>query len=366
MSDEVSYYKIGPHKIERYWISYMAFSIAMPILTIAVLLLGIQIRANAQESYDINFRTRVLKGQEKPAIIITANSNLKNVVVKLTRDDNQVKTLKSALIRYGKQQELTFDQEPGKHEYKIELTWAERKEPEMFKIDVVVANPMQIAITQDTVDLEKGSITFTGSEAVAKVNLELFGESGVDLLTKEYKTASEPGQPTTIQFKPPTSAITRVVLTATDPYGFYNGIQMSPFFVQVPNSKEVNFESGKWDILPAEEPKLSPVLEKVFAALAQLGGGFKANLYVAGYTDTVGSRESNQALSEKRARAISQWFSSNGLKIGACYQGFGEDVLAVPTPDETDEVRNRRTIFVIASSPPPKSTTFPRQSWKCL
>lgn len=322
--------------------------------------------AFGQEAFELQFNNRVLKGQGKPSIIVVANTNMQKVAVKLTRDDGKVINLKAPLIRYGLRHEFKFDQEPGSHKYVMDMSWGGRKEPDRFEFDVVVARPMEIAITKDTVDLEKGTITFTGSEPVAKVTLEIRGESGDELLSKEFAVKSDAGQPTTISFVPPTEPIGRVDLLAHDPWGFYNGIQMSPFFVQVPNSKEVIFESAKWDILPAEEPKLVEVLERVFAALNKLGAGFQANLYVAGYTDTVGSNESNYVLSEKRAKSISQWFRNNGLHIRTCYQGFGEDSLAVKTDDNVDEARNRRTIFVIASQQPPRNATFPRGNWKCL
>lgn len=344
------------------------FGTIQPRLSMLLLALALALPAAAasQESYDLQFKNRVLKGQEKPAVVISANTNMKNVKIRLTRDDGRVINLKSGLVRFGKTQEFKFEQGPGRHEYTMDLSWGTRKEPDRFKFDVVVSRPMEINITKDTVDLEHGTITFTGSEAVAKVSLQIRGESGDMLLEKDYPVSSEPGQPTTVKFNPPREAIARVDLIAHDPWGFYNGIQMSPFFVQVPNSKEVIFETAKWDIRPEEEPKLVEVLERVFAALARLGGGFQANLYVAGYTDTVGSNEANYALSEKRAKSISQWFRNNGLRIRTCYQGFGEDSLAVKTDDNVDEARNRRTIFVIASQPPPRSGTFPRTNWKCL
>ncbi len=322
--------------------------------------------AAAQEPYEMQVNNRVLQGQSKPSIVIASNTNMQNVTVKLTRDDNKVITLKSKLVRFGKQQEFAFDQEPGRHEYTLAISWGGRKEPDLYKIDVVVARPMEIQITKDTVDLGAGTITFTGSEQVALVTLTITGEDGATLLSKEYKVQSAAGQPTTINFDPPKRSIGYVDLRAQDPWGFYNGVQMSPFFVQVPNSKEVIFETAKWDILPDEEPKLVEVLDRVVAALDKLGNGFQATLYVAGYTDTVGTPDSNYVLSDRRARAISQWFRDHGLRIRTCYQGFGEDSLAVLTADNTDEARNRRTIFVIAAQAPGVNATFPRPNWKCL
>ncbi|HNZ03852.1 MAG TPA: OmpA family protein [Myxococcota bacterium] len=322
--------------------------------------------ATAQEPYELQVNSRALLGDKKPSIVIGSNTNMHNVTIKLTRDDNKVITLKSKLIRFGQRQEFFFDQEPGRHEYTMEIKWGNRKEADMYKLDVVVAKPMQIEITKDTINLEAGTITFVGSEAVALVTLNIVTEDGVPIMTKEFKVQTPAGQPTTIQFQPPRQSIGYVELKAHDQWGFYNGIQMTPFFVQIPAAREVIFETGKWDVLPGEEPKLVDVLDRVLEALEKLGGGFQATLYIAGYTDTVGSNDANYALSEKRARAISQWFRGHGLRIRTCYQGFGEDSLAVMTADNVDEERNRRTIFVIAAQAPGVNKTFPRANWKCL
>ena len=159
--------------------------------------------------------------------------------------------------------------------------------------------------------------------------------------------------------------MTFVRITAYDPDGFFNGVEISPFYVEIPH-EEVNFEFGKADVLPAEEGKLAKTLQDVRGALRKFGNEFKARLYVAGYTDTVGTREYNQDLSDRRAMAIARWFTAHGLEVRVCYQGFGEDALAVHTPDETPEPRNRRTIHVLANQSPPPSKVFPGARWRCL
>ncbi|SDB68230.1 OmpA family protein [Belnapia rosea] len=65
---------------------------------------------------------------------------------------------------------------------------------------------------------------------------------------------------------------------------------------------------------------------------------------IEGHTDTVGSRESNQALSERRAAAARDYLTSRH-RISADRLdviGLGESQLLVATPDEAAEARNRR------------------------
>ena len=64
---------------------------------------------------------------------------------------------------------------------------------------------------------------------------------------------------------------------------------------------------------------------------------------VWGFTDTVGTEEYNQGLSERRAESVAEYLESQGVsRDRMVLRGFGETNLAVPTPDQTPEPRNRR------------------------
>ena len=89
-------------------------------------------------------------------------------------------------------------------------------------------------------------------------------------------------------------------------------------------------------------------------------------LYVGGYTDTVGSPDSNRTLSMNRAKSIARYFKAQGLSLAIYYQGFGEDALAVKTPDNTASEKNRRTVYVLTSQKPPRSALFPKGDWRLL
>ena len=69
---------------------------------------------------------------------------------------------------------------------------------------------------------------------------------------------------------------------------------------------------------------------------------------VNGFTDTSGTSEHNQRLSEDRAYAVADELARDGVdrrRIQA--QGYGESRLAVPTPDGVREPRNRRVEIVL-------------------
>ena len=69
---------------------------------------------------------------------------------------------------------------------------------------------------------------------------------------------------------------------------------------------------------------------------------------VEGHTDTVGGRDFNKALSDRRAATVTQYLSDRFHIDPARLQpiGMGEDGLLVPTPDHTPESRNRRVLVV--------------------
>jgi OOP family OmpA-OmpF porin len=69
---------------------------------------------------------------------------------------------------------------------------------------------------------------------------------------------------------------------------------------------------------------------------------------VEGHTDTVGTEDFNQALSERRARAVANYlrekFAIPAERLQAV--GFGSHGQAVPTGDQVAEPRNRRVQVV--------------------
>lgn len=69
---------------------------------------------------------------------------------------------------------------------------------------------------------------------------------------------------------------------------------------------------------------------------------------VNGYTDTRGTPQYNQTLSENRANAVAEIMMANGVdESRITTHGYGETSLAVQTPDETKEIKNRRVEIVI-------------------
>jgi outer membrane protein OmpA-like peptidoglycan-associated protein len=108
-------------------------------------------------------------------------------------------------------------------------------------------------------------------------------------------------------------------------------------------SLTVLFASASAGLTPQAEEQLN-VLGRALTSSELASYRFK----IEGHTDSVGSRESNQLLSERRAAAVRDFliarFGMDGSRLEAV--GMGEDQPLVPRPDETPEQRNRRVRIV--------------------
>lgn len=98
----------------------------------------------------------------------------------------------------------------------------------------------------------------------------------------------------------------------------------------------VTFATGSYTISPG----FRELLDRVAASLKQYPNSL---VDVYGHTDTVGSAESNQRLSEQRAQAVANYLISQGVSSSRIrWMGFGETQLKVSTGDGVNEPMNRR------------------------
>jgi len=101
----------------------------------------------------------------------------------------------------------------------------------------------------------------------------------------------------------------------------------------------VQFATGSADLTP----QATHVLDELGKALTSRDlSAFRFR--IAGHTDTVGTPESNKALSDQRAAAVAAYLESKFGVPAARLEtvGMGEADLAVATPPQTPEPRNRR------------------------
>ena len=105
--------------------------------------------------------------------------------------------------------------------------------------------------------------------------------------------------------------------------------------LRMPSS--VTFDVDRWEV----KPEFYPVLDDVGRTLSSYNQTY---IDVLGHTDTTGSHEHNQGLSERRAGSVAAYLSARGV-AGArmAARGFGETT-PLYSPDDTDmkKAANRR------------------------
>jgi outer membrane protein OmpA-like peptidoglycan-associated protein len=99
----------------------------------------------------------------------------------------------------------------------------------------------------------------------------------------------------------------------------------------------VTFDVDRWDV----KPQFYPVLDDVGRTLSSYNQTY---VDVLGHTDTTGSNEHNQGLSERRAASVADYLSARGVaRARMATRGYGETA-PLYMPDDTDmkKAANRR------------------------
>ncbi|HEX2690660.1 MAG TPA: OmpA family protein, partial [Kofleriaceae bacterium] len=248
----------------------------------------------------------------------------------------------------------------GKAAYKgsisAQIVGGERWSDEL-SFETLVRAPVKVSYDAQHLDLDKHVLQFKLSRPAGSAELVVIGEDGKELGTGSatYKQAPADTWLPIAWTQPADARVMMLKLHAITSDGLDARVELIPWSVTVEH-EDVNFNVDSWVIEPGEEAKLDASLSKIAEVVSRSERFLKMRLYVAGHTDTVGAAAKNRKLSVARARAIAQYFRKKGLTLPIAFAGFGEDVLKVKTPDETDERANRRADYVLgpagAAAPP--------------
>jgi len=105
------------------------------------------------------------------------------------------------------------------------------------------------------------------------------------------------------------------------------------------NDYTVYFDFDSWTLSAEDLTVITNVINT-----ARAGG--QSRITVVGHTDTVGSAEFNQKLSVRRANVVVEALVDMGARRQSIQaSGVGKTDLAVQTPDQTKEAKNRRTVI---------------------
>lgn len=302
---------------------------------------------------------------KKPELVLTVHVPAHRIAVNLTC--GQTTTEFSDAAHQGETIRIPINVPPGQHPCtgSLDAQFTDDTTGSMpLAFTVAVQAPIQLTVSATDLVLDRGRLQVHINRPIAQLDVDIFDDKGQRVAAASRGPAAT--SPVTIEWAPTAASVTRVKITATGPSGLSTALDLFPWRYAIPH-EDVVFPSGSALIPPSEIHKLRAAQQEIDATLARFDGavlGFEIpmRLYVAGFTDTVGNRVTNQALSEARARAIARWFESNGFQRPILIQGFGERGLAVPTPDETDAPANRRAEYIIAAESP-NTASLPSGAW---
>lgn len=110
----------------------------------------------------------------------------------------------------------------------------------------------------------------------------------------------------------------------------------------------LRFNNIYFDVASANiKPESYPVLDQIVATLLE---NPNARVQIAGHTDSDGSNEYNQTLSEQRAASVFNYLVSHGVNArNLTTIGFGETQPVVPNTSSANKAQNRRIEFTVLS-----------------
>jgi hypothetical protein len=319
-----------------------------------------------------------VSGKERPALVLKINKAVQSVTVSLNRDDGRSFKLSAGSLVTGATQRFDLDAPAGVTQFKGELqvTYSDKTVASMplaFSVEVIKA--FEVETPYDKLPppdrkraveaaVRNGEVEITLSRPAGRCEHEVIIEGKPNVTGVTHFKGEAPGTPLGISWKRYSDAdvVMKIKLVCYDVGGTFftdPAKELLPWLLDVPH-EDVNFASAKWEITKEEDPKVDRALKEITDAVRRYGRQVQVQLYVAGYTDTVADDAYNLSLSLNRARAIAVYFRDRGVNVPIFYTGFGEQHLAVPTPDNTDEPRNRRARYIVGQEEPEAA------SWKKL
>lgn len=307
---------------------------------------------------------------------VTVSSDVAGSIRVEVRGDDGTVVKKTVSVKAGQEKKVTWTQ---KKSGSVHYTAHVESGDNFADFEFDCARPLsadQVRLTpkssrEDLVD--RHQITYETSFPIARYEFSVYDPAGEMSDSKTESAANlAPGERFTIKWDS-YDDVFLVELKAFGPNGESASDRRVPWSLEIPHT-EVNFDSGKAIIKSSEEPKLDEVwailaheLDKLDRANEAVNANLSAQLYIVGYTDTVGNPRDNQVLSQGRAKAIAEYFRAKGVWCEVHFAGMGERGLAVETGDSVDEVRNRRALYLLSPQTPPGGGSIPSPgAWKQL
>lgn len=306
----------------------------------------------APDAVTVQTKPQVFAGDGVPWVKVTVRLPIESAMLRLKREDGKDFTF----IVPKKKGEYVYklDQDPGTSldyngELEVRFKGGETGAiPLDFKGEVVV--PLSIETVATAKDIAARRFNVKANRPLEKIEMTLVLEGGEKVGPRIFRP-KEPSAAFTAEFPETSAPCVRIDAVFSDPKGITRSMQLFPWYVEVAH-EDVGFETNKFDIPPAEEPKLAAAYAHIVEIAQRAMQYAPVKLYVVGHTDTVGPTDKNLTLSHRRAKSIATYFRKHGFSMPVVVAGLGESALVKQTPDETDEPANRRAQYVLTVDPP--------------
>ncbi|OIP43956.1 MAG: hypothetical protein AUK47_01830 [Deltaproteobacteria bacterium CG2_30_63_29] len=308
--------------------------------------------------------TEQLPSGEPVTLSVVAAVDLKSMSLEVKREkDGASWTFKTKKLAAGETKDFEWKQPSGTFQYSMKVV-AIPVDGDTYDDTLTFAvssfDELKVELDTKRSSLSEGELFLEAERPIAFVEMEVYGE-GRRLLASDRFDGGK--REVGIGWKDLGSAAVYVRLQVYENEA--NTTLLELFSLEIPH-EDVVFESNDATLRADQEVKLEATLEAIEEA-RRTYDEVSMELFVAGYTDTVGSGADNVELSERRAKAIAVWFQGRlSVALPISYQGFGEDALSVQTSDGVDEEKNRRAVYLLSNSAPGETTDFPRSKWKRL
>lgn len=306
-----------------------------------------------------------LDAGEQPMLSVTVPREVSSIWVQIEAGGQSWDFERSGLSS-GAQMKVHWDRNPAVTEAlaTIRCEFADGYvESVQVPVSYRYAGRLEVDLSGASADLEKKIISVSVNQMVERADITALGERKRVIDQRTVEIGDGPGEISV----PWIGEASDVVLLDVKLHAgnAWAGFTYSPWFLNIPHD-DVVFETGSWEVVNGEEPKLHSLKQKLDSVVEKYGSVVEVKLYIGGCTDTVGPSVSNQNLSQQRARAIGAWLAANGVTIPIYFYGFGESWLAQPTADGVDNAANRRAVYMVGANPPPSSAGVPRARWSRL
>ncbi len=307
---------------------------------------------------------------EQPALLVTPARAVAELEILVEAGGQQWHFVEHGLAA-GIQQRFPWDRDPSVT-HAVATIRAEfsdgAEEALSVPVDYAYSEPLSVDLSGAVADVGERTLTVDVTAPVRRADITAYGAHKAVLDQRSVAVEGGPGAVQIPWVGDPSDVVLLDVTLRTDASGdggAWAGFTYSPWFLDIPHD-DVEFDTDSSVVRASEEPKLQRTLDRLADVLDKYGAVVPVKLYIAGCTDTVGDRAHNRSLSLDRARSIAAWLRGHGYDGPIFYWGFGEDLLAVPTGDGVDELRNRRALYMVGANPPPPGSGVPAVSWREL